>query len=130
MFVKALAIWFVIMILAVLNGGVREAVITPRLSEEAGHIISTVILCALILLVTWLGIGWMDPRSQRHVVLIGFTWVALTLAFEFLVGHYVFGSSWEKLLADYNVFRGRVWPLVPLICLMAPVLAYWLKRAA
>ena len=129
MLMKGLAIWLVIMVLAVLNGGVREAFITPLLSERAGHIISTVILCALILLTAWLAIGWMDPRNQWHAALIGITWVGLTFAFEFLVGHYVFGTSWETLLADYNVVRGRVWPLVPLTCLMAPMFAHWLRHA-
>ena len=38
--------------------------------------------------------------------MVGIAWVALTVAFEFLAGHYVFGNSWEKLLADYNVLRG------------------------
>jgi ABC-type uncharacterized transport system permease subunit len=105
---------------------VREFFITRHLSEKSGHIISTVTLCALILLVVCLAIGWMDPRNQWQAFLIGVTWAALTLAFEFLVGHYVFGTSCEKLLADYNVLRGRIWPLVPLTCLVAPMFAHWL----
>lgn len=47
----------------------------------------------------------------------------LTLGFEFLAGHYLFGSSWEKLLADYNVARGRIWLLIPIVTLLAPVWA-------
>lgn len=35
----------------------------------------------------------------------------LTVAFEFGFGHYVAGHSWDKLLADYNLLRGRVWSL-------------------
>ena len=47
----------------------------------------------------------------------GIMWVALTVAFEFLAGHYVFGNSWKRLTADYNVFRGRIWILVLLTAL-------------
>jgi len=38
--------------------------------------------------------------------------VTLTVAFEFLAGHYVFGTPWHQLVADYNIFRGRIWVLV------------------
>jgi hypothetical protein len=39
---------------------------------------------------------------------IGDLWVALTLGFEFLAGHYVFGNSWRKLLEDCDVLEGRI----------------------
>jgi len=53
-----------------------------------------------------------------------FAWVALTLAFEFLAGHYLFHNPWDKLLADYDVLHGRIWPLVLIVTLLAPVIAY------
>lgn len=80
----------------------------------------------LILLAAWLTLDWIGPDSWRDAGRIGVTWIVLTLAFEFLAGHYLFGTSWEKLLADYNVFRGRIWPLVPLTTLAAPLLIYGL----
>ena len=46
----------------------------------------------------------------------------LTLAFEFLAGHYLFGNSWERLLADYDVARGRIWPLVLIVTFVTPLL--------
>jgi hypothetical protein len=54
-------------------------------------------------------------------------WVALTVAFEFLAGHYVFGNSWEGLIADYNVFRSRLWILVLLMNLFTPLWAFLQK---
>jgi hypothetical protein len=88
------------------------------------------VLCSLILLVAWLTIGWIDPGDVRCAVLIGVTWLGLTLAFEFLAGHYVFGTSREKILTDYNILRGRVWLLVPLTCFLAPVSPYWVRRTS
>jgi hypothetical protein len=49
--------------------------------------------------------------------------VVLVLAFEFLAGHYLFGTPWSELLADYNVMRGRIWPLVLVTTFVAPYLA-------
>ena len=47
----------------------------------------------------------------------------LTIAFECLFGHYVMGLSWQSIWADYNVFQGRLWPLVLIVTLFGPLLA-------
>jgi hypothetical protein len=104
MFTRVLAIWLLLLIVAVLNGGIREILITPRFGEQGGHILSTAILCAVITLVAWLAIAWIAPNNGREALLVRIAWVALTLAFEFVAGHYVFGNSWERLLADYTWF--------------------------
>jgi hypothetical protein len=128
MFARALAVWLGIMLLAIANGSVRNALLTPSVGEPTAHVLSTIILCAVILLVAWLTIRWIGPESRRDALLIGLTWIVLTLAFEFLAGHYIFGAPWERILADYNLFRGRVWPLVPLTTLVAPVWVLAVRR--
>jgi hypothetical protein len=85
-------------------------------------------LCAAILLLCWATIGWMRPATRREVWWIGALWVTLTLAFEFLAGHYVFGTPWRQLLADYNIFRGRIWVLVLVTTAIAPWLAVHCRR--
>jgi len=55
--------------------------------------------------------------------MIGVLWLVLTLAFEFLAGHYVFGNPWSRLWTDYDVLRGRIWILVLVTTLVAPVIA-------
>ena len=50
-------------LMAIMNGGLRNAVLTPRLGELGGHITSTVLLCAAILVVTWLTIDWIRPAN-------------------------------------------------------------------
>jgi hypothetical protein len=127
MILKSVAIWFVLVVLAIANGATRNALITPRFGEQAGHVASTIILCALIFLVTLISIGWTGPENARSALLIGVLWVVLTVAFEFIAGHYVFGNPWEKLLADYNILRGRVWLLVLVATFLSPVLAAKVK---
>lgn len=87
-----------------------------------GHVASSVILCVALLVVTWLTIEWMQPANSRAAALIGVQWVLMTVAFEFLAGHYVFGSAWATLLADYNLFAGRVWIFVLVTTAFAPLL--------
>jgi hypothetical protein len=120
---RAFGVWLLIVLVAVINGGIRQASISPRTGDTAGHAISTVTLCAAILLLCWGTIGWMRPTTTRVAWSIGALWVTLTLAFEFLAGHYVFGTPWRQLLADYNIFRGRIWVLVLVTTATAPWLA-------
>ena len=120
MVLRALVIWIPLSAVAVANGLFRNAVITPRLAEQRAHVVSTLILCILIFVLTLVFIRWIGPRSSVEASLVGLLWVALTLAFEFLAGHYAFGHSWQKLLADYRIWEGRFWVLVPIVTYLAP----------
>lgn len=122
---RALAVWLVILVLANLNGALREFWLIPGLGEPAGRVVSTVTLCVLIVLVTWLAIAWIGPTTAGQAWSIGALWLLLTLAFEFLAGHYLFGNPWSVLLEDYDLRRGRIWVLVPLVVLLAPL---WASR--
>jgi hypothetical protein len=122
---RALAVWCGILVLASLNGGVRDLLLTPRLGDTAARALSTTLLCGLVLLATWFTVDWIGPRSARDALLIGTLWVALTLAFEFGAGHYLFHKPWATLLADYDVRRGRIWIAVLVVTFVAPV---WLGQ--
>ena len=122
MLVRAGTIWLVILVLASLNGAVRDLVVAPRIGDTAARAISTLILCGLVLLVTWLSIRWVGPRSGRQALAIGLFWLVLTLAFEVGAGR-LSGKAWSVVLADYDVLRGRIWVLVLIVTCLAPVWA-------
>jgi hypothetical protein len=124
MIFRAVLIWFGLLTIAVLNGGFREAVLVPRLGRGVSQAVSTVLLSALILAAGWTAIPWIAPRSLQEAWTIGVLWVALTLAFEFLAGHFLFGKPWQELLADYNIFEGRIWVMVLIVTLMTPIVAF------
>jgi hypothetical protein len=121
MLLRALVVWFGLLAAAIANGAVREALILPRTGELAAHAISTITLSAAILAISWLAVPWIDPASAARALQVGGVWVALTVGFEFLAGHYLFGASWERLLADYNLLGGRIWVIVLLTTLVAPL---------
>jgi hypothetical protein len=125
---RALVIWLAILLLASLNGAVREAWLIPAMGQTAGRALSTLVLSALVLLVTWLAIGWIRPATLQDALIIGMLWMVLTLAFEFLVGHYVFHQPWTELTEDYQVTRGRIWPLVLMLVLFAPLWTARIRR--
>lgn len=117
---RSLIVWFLMLVLASVNGAIREALLIPMMGDVAGRAVSTLTLSGLVLLLTYLTIRWIHPRSRREAWIIGILWVTLTLAFEFLAGHYLFGNPWSQLLEDYNVFRGRIWIVVLITIALAP----------
>ena len=122
---RTLAIWLVLLVVAIANGGFRQSVLIPRVGTQAGHIISTLMLCAGILIATCAAARWLSPSTPRDAITIGAAWLALTLAFEFGFGRYR-GKSWGELFADYNVLKGRIWILVLVTTAAAP----WLMARA
>jgi hypothetical protein len=125
MLVRGAVIWLVILVLASLNGAVRDLLVAPRIGDPLARALSTLILCGLVLWVTWLSIRWLGPRDPGAALGLGAFWVALTLTFEFAAGR-LSGKPWSVVLADYDVLRGRIWVLVPVITGLAPL---WAGRA-
>jgi hypothetical protein len=117
---RALLVWFAILAAAFGNGAFREMWLIPKLGATPGRAISTLMLSAVVILVTWLTIGWTRPLSAGDAWTIGACWVTLTLAFEFLAGHYLFGKPWAALTEDYQVLNGRIWVLVLIVTAIAP----------
>ena len=64
MYARTALVWFGIMVLAIVNGGFRERVLNPRLGDTAGHVASTVILSAAIVLAAFLTIEWIAPSTH------------------------------------------------------------------
>jgi hypothetical protein len=120
MLARAVGIWCVLLAVASVNGALRETVLIPRSGALVGRIVSTLLLSAFILVFAWLTIGWIAPRTRKAAWLVGLVWVLLTLAFEFLAGHFLFHNSWSSLLEDYDVLRGRIWPLALITTFLAP----------
>jgi hypothetical protein len=124
----ALLIWLGFVLLAVLNGGFRQRVLFPLMGEQTGHVVSTVILSTAIMFITWATLLWIAPATLEEAWRLGALWLGMTIAFEFLMGHYLFHTPWTKLLADYNFFRGRLWILVLVATFLAPALAFRLRH--
>jgi len=128
MITRTLVVWFALLALAIANGGFREAVLVPRLGLGMARAVSSVMLSLLIVGVGWGVTRWIGPATLQDAWAIGAVWVALTLCFEFLGGHFLFGKPWPELLADYNLFAGRIWVLVLVATLMTPAIAFTVAR--
>ena len=127
---RAVIAWLGLLLLAFTNAAVREAWMMRRLGEETAHAISSVTLATAILVAGWFATPWVEPRTRQQAWAVGSVWLILTLAFEFLAGHFAFGQSWSRLLSDFDIAAGRLWVLVLAATLVTPVVAFIWHTAA
>lgn len=127
---RAMAFWVVLAALGVLNGVFRGLVIQQYVNDYTAHVLSTLATgLPTFALAMFLYFRWSRDHTARELALVGGLWMTMTVAFEFGFGHYVMGHPWSRLFADYNVFNGRLWVLVPLALLLGPlVLGRYLRR--
>ena len=119
---KTLAIWVGILLLAALNGALRELILIPQFGTATSFILSGVLLSVLIFVVTYLSLPWLGARRSTELVGIGLGWLALTIVFEFSFG-LLQGESWQVLLEAYMFKGGNIWPAVLVVTVLAPWLA-------
>jgi hypothetical protein len=113
--------------IAIVNGAIREGWYGKHVSELQAHQVSTVTGILLFGVYIWALVRLWRPASAGHAITVGLVWLGMTVAFEFLFGHYVVKRSWRDLLHDYHLFAGRVWLVVLVWVTIAPYVLYRLQ---
>ena len=120
---SALLAWMALLVIAILNGELRNRVLSDHYGELRAHQASSLILSSIILLVSYVfSLVHESSASLLDVVYVGLLWTCMPICFEFPFGHYVMKHSWSHLLQDYNLLQGRLWVLVLLSSLVGPYL--------
>lgn len=120
---KYIAAWFGMMVLAIINGGLRDWGYAPHVGDLRAHQLSTLILVVLfagyfrLLTAVW------PLKSAGQAWRIGGLWLLMTVAFEFGLGR-VAGKPWSELFHAYNLGAGQVWMFIPLFVLVGPYLFF------
>ena len=124
MVLKYTTAWIPMVFIAITNGVLRQYVYGRWMKELSAHQLSSLTAVILFYLYTWiLGKKW-PLESPRQAVAVGIIWLCLTVAFEFLFGHYVANHPLSRLIQDYDLLSGRLWALVLLAVTAAPYLVY------
>jgi hypothetical protein len=122
-YVKAAGLWLGFLLVAIGGAMIRERFLVPGLGPLGGRALGTLLVGAIIFGLIYGYIGKLKGAARGSLFKLGLFWTTATIAFEFLFGHYVMGHAWDSLGADYNIFQGRLWPLVLIITLFGPLLA-------
>jgi hypothetical protein len=119
--------WLPLVVMAIVNGMLRQYGYSKYVGELTAHQISTLTGIILMGLYIWWLTGIWKIGSAGQAVAIGSIWLGMTVVFEFVFGHYVMGNPWEKLFSDYNILKGRVWVFVLIWTAVAPFVFYKLR---
>ena len=126
---RYLLAWLILAVIAIANGIIRQATFGKSMSDLAAHQVSTITAILATGAVVW-GLDRIWPiESATQAWVIGGCWLLMTALFEFGFGHYVAGHSWERLFADYNLLRGRVWSLFLAWILVLPVVVFTVRTS-
>ncbi len=125
---KFLVSWVPGIPIAIANGILREFWYQRFLPELISHQLSTASFILLFGIYVWFILRWLKLNSAKESLRLGLTWFVLTVAFEFLFGHFVMGHPWTTLLSDYNLLAGRVWVFVLLWIATAPLIFFLVQR--
>lgn len=118
---RAFAAWATMAVAMTVNGVARVKVLTPRLGQTAGEIVSAATGIVLIQLIAGIALGSVAVSPKQRVA-IALLWLAMTVAFEFVIGHNVDHKSFAVLIDNYNVLKGHPWPVVLSSLVAAPFL--------
>lgn len=124
---KYFAFWFVMLFIAIASGALRDLAYGKNLSELLSHQLSTLITIVLLGAAINFFVRHYPPVSKAQTIAIGMFWMLLTVAFEFLFFHFIAGYSWAALLANYNIQKGCLWPILLLWVAIAPYLFFRLR---
>ena len=128
--IKYFFAWFGMMILAIINGGIRDSIYKVHVGALTAHQISTVTLLILFAIYIWILTTKIPMKTSNTSWIVGILWFFMTLVFEFGMGLFIQNESLEKLFYAYNILEGQVWIFVPVFVLVAPILFYTFQRKA
>jgi len=100
-------------------GAARDMLLAAWVGKLPAHQIGTVAASVVVLAFSYFFVRAFT-LSRGEALAVGALWLGLALAFEFLFFHFVSGIPWSGLLADYNVFEGRLLILLWLTTLVGP----------
>lgn len=119
--------WCIVALAMIANGIFRETVLISVLDRPGAEALSILLGIVIILAVTRpFVIRWASPRTGQ-LLAVSATWLAMTLVFEFVFGHYVEGARWSEIAGEYRFWDGEMWPVALLTLLVAPFL--WVRAA-
>ena len=133
-YLHGIFVWLIFGLLTILLAIFREGIFIPTtgLDGTIARLILIPIPIFYIFIITDLFLKReSEDYNNKDTIILGVLWLIWTIIFEFTFGSLVMGNSLEYLIADYNIFEGRVWGLFLFSLLIAPFIVnkYILKRA-
>ena len=123
-YTQVIGIWFLIIPLAIINGGIREHILI-----KLGNIalaLSGIILSICVVIVAYLLIPKVKNCKPKDYIMFGIIWFVLTNLFDLFM-YISEGGGIKQLLNSYNFLNGNLWILVVITTLVSPIVVSKIK---
>lgn len=131
-YINFILFWFVLLILAFLNAGIRELTYKPLLTPYIGiwaHQISSLTGILLFFIAIYLFLKYSKREySNKDLYMIGIILFLMTFIFEVGMNLFVRQLSWIQILQTYYFWKGETWIFVLIFLIFSPRLANKIMR--
>lgn len=100
--------------------------IEARLGEKKSHLMFVLVSSAAVFFLGATFISDYPQVDNTSLLLLGSVWLGLSLLFEIFLSRVVLGFEWRLVFSDYNLLRGRLYPLLLLTVFFTPLASYHL----
>jgi hypothetical protein len=125
---KTLVVGFLLAFGEVVNGNIRVRVLHRFYGKKRAKTISFFSGTAIIYVVCWFTLPWIDPANNLDCYKIGFVWLVIMLALDLYFGRYVFKFKWGKIFEDFNPVKGNLLGVGMLLLFLSPSIVFWMQK--
>ena len=131
-YIRTLWFWFVLLLLAIINGIIRDMTYKPLLEPIIGnwaHQISSITGITLFFIAIYLFLKYTkSDYTKRDLLNIGIMLMTMTIIFEFTFGYYFRQSSWSQMVGAYYFWKGELWVFVLISVVIIPQICFRLLK--
>lgn len=126
-YIKAILYWFILLMLALINAGIREFTYKPFLTPHIGmwaHQLSTLTGIIIFFIAIYFFLKHTNKiYSQKDLIFIGTIWIFMTLIFETSLNIFLRGLTISQTIETYYFWNGETWVFVLISLIISPLIA-------
>lgn len=114
--------WMLIAAVETVHGILRVRFLNPLVGDHRARQIAVFSGSALILLMARFVVPPLDIHSRMGLLSVGLLWLLLMLAYEIILGRWVFHLSWKRIGSDFDLRQGGLLVFGMILLFLAPLL--------
>lgn len=119
---RGVTVWLVLMAAEFAHGIGRAIWLVPVVGDFPARQIGVFTGTIINVTIAALFIRWIHPTRVADALMVGITWLMLTLVFEITFGRFVMHASWQRIASDYDVTHGGLLPIGLALLALAPLM--------
>jgi hypothetical protein len=124
--VAAIGIWSLFVCAAFACRLYCQGGVEARKGERAAHRLFVLMSSVVVFFLGTLFLSDSAQTDNAALLSLGGLWLGLSLLFELWLTRVVLGLAWQRVFRDYNLRRGRLYPLLLVTVFFTPLASYHL----